>query len=91
MWLNACSSSLSIASGILNVVTLSTFVGLPVTIPLGAVSLAGVSVSGMPTVLTKKFQKKLTKVMKLVDIMTSALATFKTSISKAFNNGRIDE
>ena len=64
MWLNPCSIGLSVASGISSVVTLSTFIGLPVSIPLGAVSLAGESVSGVVTVLTKKYQKKLAKVKK---------------------------
>ena len=45
-WLNACSNSLSIATGISSVATLSTFIGIPVSIPLGATSLAGASVSG---------------------------------------------
>ena len=49
-------------------------IGLPMSIPLGAISLAGVSVSGMAMVLTKKYQTKLVKVIKLVDIMTLALA-----------------
>ena len=62
MWLNACSSSLSVATGISSVVTLSTFIGLPVSIPLGAVSLTGTSVSGVATALTKKYQKKRSKV-----------------------------
>ena len=55
VWLNACSSSLSVASGILSVATLSTFIGLPVSIPLGTVSLAGESVSGVATALTKEY------------------------------------
>ena len=38
------ASGLSVASGISSVATLSTFIGLPVSIPLGAVSLAGSSV-----------------------------------------------
>ena len=71
--------------------TLSTFIGLPVSIPLGAVSLFGASVSGVATALTKKYQKKLTKVTNFVDIVTSALAVFETSVSKALNNGEIDE
>ena len=41
--------------------------------------------------MAKKHQKKLVKVMKLVDIMRSALAVFKTSISKASNDRRVDE
>ena len=91
VWLNACSSCLSIASGISSVATLSTFIGLPVSIQLGAVSLTGASVSGMSTVLTKKYQKKLLKVTKLVDIVTSALSVFETRISTALNDGKIDE
>ena len=85
------SSSLSVASGISSVATLSTFIGLPVNIPLSAVSLAGVSLSGITMALTKKYQKKLSKVTKLVDTETSALAVFETSVSKALNNGKIDE
>ena len=90
-WLNACSSGLSIASGISSVATLSTFIVLPVSIPLGAISLAGVSVSGVAMVLTKKYQKKLAKVTKLTDIVTSALAVSETSIFKALNDAKIDE
>ena len=42
------------AFGISNVAKLSTFIGLPVNIPLGAVSLAGVNVNGVATALTKR-------------------------------------
>ena len=61
------------------------------SIPLGEVPLIGVSVSGIATALTKKYQKKLGKVMKLIDIVTSALAVFETSVSKALKDGKIDE
>ena len=91
VWLNTCSSSLSMASRILSVATLSTSIGLPVSIPLGVVSLAGVRVSGVATALTFKYQKKLANVMKLVDIVASAISVFETSLSKALNNGEIDE
>ena len=90
-WLNACSSSLSIASGISSVAALSTLISLPVGISLGAVSLAGASVSGVATALTKKYQKKLKKVTKLIDIITQALAVFETGVSKALKDGKIDE
>ena len=72
-------------------VTLSTFISLPVSIPLGVVSLAGASVSGVTTALTSEYQKKLSKVMKLVDMVTSAIAIFETSVSKALINGEIDD
>ena len=79
------------ATEISSVAMLSTFIDLPVSIPLGAVSLAGVSVSGMATALASKYQKKLTKVMKLVDIITPAIAVFETNVSKALNNDKTDE
>ena len=67
------------------------FMGFFVSIPLGTVSLAGEIVSGVAAVLTKKYQKKLLKVMKLVDIITLALAVFEKTISKALNDGKTDE
>ena len=89
--LNACASRSSVATRISSVATLSTFIGLPVSIPLGAISLAGVSISGLTTVLTKKYQKKLSKVTKLTDIITPAIAVFETCLSKALRNGKINE
>ena len=71
--------------------TLSTFIGLPVSIPLGAISLARASISEVTTVLTSKYQKKLTKVTKLIDIVTSAIAVFEIIVSKAMDHGEIDE
>ena len=90
-WLNACSSGLTVATGISSGATLSTLISLPVSIPLGAVSLAGASVSGVATALTKKYQKKLSKVMKLYDIVTSAIAVFERVVSKALRNGKVGE
>ena len=91
MWLNACSSSLSVATGISSVVTFSIFIVLPVSIPLGVASRTGAIASGIISALTKKYQKKLLKVTKLVDILTTALAIFETCLSKALRNGKIDE
>ena len=89
--LNTCSSSLSIATGISSVATFSTFISLPVSIPLGVASLTGAIVSGIISVITKKYQKKLMKVTKLTDIIMPALAVFETNISKALKNGKIHE
>ena len=91
MWLNACSSGLSIATGISSVATLSTFISLPVSIPLGVVSLAGANVNGVTAALTKKYQIKLMKGIKLTDIVTSAIAVFETCLSKALRNDKINE
>ena len=82
---------LSVVTEISSVVTFSTFISLPVSIPLGATSLTGVIASGIISVLTKKYEKKLSKVMKLADIVTSVIAVFEMSLSKALKNGKIGE
>ena len=61
MWLNACSSGISIATGISSVATFATFVGLPVSISLFVASLTGVIASGIISTRTKKYQKNLRK------------------------------
>ena len=91
MWLNACSSGISVATGISSVATFATFVGLPVSVALGAASMTGVIASGIILVLAKKYQKKLKKVTKLIDIVTPALVVFERVISGALKNGIIDE
>ena len=90
-WLDACSSGISIATGISSMATLATFIGAPVSILLGAASLTGVIASGIISVLTKKYQKKLKKVTKLIDIITPALVVFERVISKSLKDGVIDE
>ena len=88
--INAAASGISIASGISGLATLSTMIGIPISIGLGAVSITGVSLSGLTTALVKKYQKKLTKATRLVDIGRSALAVFETSISEAIADGKIN-
>ena len=90
-WLNACSSGISIATGISSVATFATFVGLPVSISLGAASLTRAIASGIISMLTKMYQKKLKKVTKLIDIVTPALFVFERVISGALKNGVINE
>ena len=91
MWLNACSIGISVATGISSVATFSTFVGLPVSLALGAASMTGVIASGIIAELTKKYQKKLKKVTKLIDNVTPALVVFERVISGALKDGIIDE
>ena len=91
MWLNACSSGISVATGISSVATFATFVGLPVSMALGAASMTEVIASGIISVPAKKYQKKLKKVTRLIDIVTSALVVFERVISGALKNGIIDE
>ena len=90
-WLNACSSGISVATGISSVVTFATFIGAPVSIPSGAASLTGAIASGIISALTKKYQKKLKKVTKLIDIVTPAIVVFERVVSKSLKDGVIDE
>ena len=91
MWLNACSSRISVATGISSVATFATFLGIPVSISLGAASMTGAIASGIISVLAKKYQKKLKKVTRLIDIVTPALVVFERVISGALKNGVINE
>ena len=58
---------------------------------LGAPSMTGAIASVIISVLTKKYQKKLKKVSKLIDIITPALVVFERVISGALKAGIIDE
>ena len=90
-WLNACSSGISVATGISSVATFATFIGIPVSAALGAASMTGAIASGIISVLTKKYQKKLKEVTKLIDIVTPALVVLERVISGALKDGIIDE
>ena len=69
-WLNACSSGISIATGISSVATFATFIGIPVSVALGEASMTAAIASGIISVLAKTYQKKLKKVTKLIDVVT---------------------
>ena len=90
-WLNACSSRISIATGISSVAAFATFIGIPVSISLGVAPMTGAIASGIILVLAKKYQKKLKQVTKLIDIITPALVVFERVISGALKDGIIDE
>ena len=90
-WSNACSSGISIATGISSVATFATFIGIPVSAGLGAASMTGAIASGIISVLNKKYQQKLKEVTKLIDIVTPALVVFERVVSGALKNGVIDE
>ena len=58
---------------------------------MGAASLTGVIAGGIILVLTKKYQQKLKKVTKLIDIVTPALVVFERVVSGALKDSIIDE
>ena len=90
-WLNACSSGISITTGISSVATFATFIGIPVSAALGAASMTEAIASGIISALTKKYQQKLKKVMRLINTVTPALVIFERVVSGALKNGVIDE
>ena len=90
-WLNACSSGISVTTGISSVATFATFIGIPVSAALGAASMTRAVSSGIISVLTKKYQNKLKKVTKSIDIITPALVAFERVVSGTLKNGVIDE
>ena len=90
-WLNACSSGISVATGISSVATFTTFIGIPVSAALGAASMTGAIASGIISAPTKKYQKKLKRVMRLIDIVTPALVVFERVVSGTLKNGVINE
>ena len=53
--------------------------------------MTGAIASGIISTLTKKYQKKLKKVTKLIDIVTRATVVFETVISGALKDDIIDE
>ena len=53
--------------------------------------MTGVIASGIISVLAKKYQKKLKKVTKLIDIVTPALVVFERIIYGSLKDGIIDE
>ena len=71
--------------------TFATFIRIPVSTVLGAVSVTGVIASGIISVQIKKHQQKLKKVTCLIDIITPALVIFERVVSGTLKNGVIDE
>ena len=71
--------------------TFATFIRIPVSAALGVASITGVIASGVISVLTKRYLKKLKKTTRLIDIVTPALVVFERVVSGALKNGAIDE
>ena len=60
-WLNACSRGISVATGISSVAMFATFIEIPVSAALGAISMTGVISSGIISVLKKSIKRNLRK------------------------------
>ena len=84
-------SGISVATGISSIATFATFIGIPVSAVLSAASMTGVIASGIISVLTKKYQQKLKKVTKFIDIVTPALVVFERVVSGSLKDCVINE
>ena len=75
------SSSVALATGVSTIGTSVTVVGLPISASLGVVSTVSTCVGACLLLTSKKYKKKLLKCYKLLDKITTSLATFETLIS----------
>ena len=88
--LNVVSSTLTVGSGISTIAASTSVVGIPVAVGLGGVALCCLICSGVASVVTKKYQNKLNKVMKLIIIVLPSIKVFEKGISKSLEDGEID-
>ena len=83
------ASTVAMLSGITAVPTAVTVVGVPISVSLGAVSTVSTCVGACLLLTSKKYKKKLLKCYKLLDKITSSLATFETLISLHIDDGSV--
>ena len=79
-------SSIAVVSGAPTIGTAFTVVGLP---SLGIVSTVSTCIGACLLLTSKKYKKKLLKCYKLLDKITSSLATFETLISLSIDDGTV--
>ena len=83
------ASSVALASGVSTIRTSVTVVGLPISASLGVVSTVSTCVGACLLLTSKKYKKKLLKCYKLLDKITTSLATFETLISLSLDDGNV--
>ena len=76
------ASSVALASGTSTTGTSVTIVGLPISASLAIVSTVSTCVGACLLLTLKNYKKKLSKCYKLLDKITTSLATFETKVSK---------
>ena len=83
------ASSVALASGVSTVRTSVTMVGLPVSASLAIVSTVSTCVGACLLLTSKKYKKKLLKCYKLLDKITTSLATSETLTSLSIDDGSV--
>ena len=83
------ASSSALISGISTIGTAFTVVGLPISVLLGVVSTVSTCVGACLLLTSKKYKRKLLRCYKLLDKITSSLATFEVLISLSIDDGTV--
>ena len=83
------ASSVALASGVSTIGTSFTVVGLPISASLAIVSTISTCVGACLLLTSKKYKQKLLKCCKLLDKITTSLATFKTLISLSIDDDSV--
>ena len=83
------ASSVALASGASTIGMSVTIVGLPISASLAIVSTFSTCVGACLLLTSKKYKKKLLKCYKLLDKITTSLATFETLISLSLDDGNV--
>ena len=83
------ASSVALASGVSSIGTSVTVVGLPISASLAIVSTVSTCVGACLLLTSKKYKKKLLKCYKLLDKITTSLATFETLISLSIDDNSV--
>ena len=83
------ASSVALVSGVSTIGTSVTIVGLPISASLAIVSTISTCVGACLLLTSRKYKKKLLKCYKLLDKITSSLATFETLISLSIDDGSV--
>ena len=86
---STASSTVGVVSGFSTIGMAFTIVGLPISASLGVVSTVSTCVGACLLLMSKKYKKKLVKCYKLLDKITTSLATFETLISLRINDGSV--
>ena len=84
------SNFVTTASGLGALATGVTIVGLPVSATLGAIAIGGSFITVGASVLSARYDKKMTKVMNQLALITTTLAIFERGISRALADDKID-
>ena len=83
------ASSVALASGFSTIRTSVTVVRLPISASLGIVSTVSTCVGACLLLTSKKYKKKLLKCYKLLDKITTSLATYETLISISIDDNSV--